>query len=72
MAREVTHLTPEGREALDSELETLLSVRRREVVDRIHNASEAGGTVVAQIVKTAIEAQGFAKMPGRQEQHKSL
>ena len=44
MAREVTHLTPEGREALDSELETLMSVRRREVVDRIHNASEAGGT----------------------------
>ena len=45
MAREVTHLTPEGREALDSELETLVSVRRREVVDRIHNASESGGTV---------------------------
>ena len=59
MAREVTHLTPEGREALDSELETLVSVRRREVVDRIHNASEAGGTVDNAEYEEAKSEQAF-------------
>ena len=45
MVRTETHLTPEGREALEGELEHLISVRRREVAARIHKASETGGTV---------------------------
>ena len=45
MARQETHLTPEGRKALGDELEHLSSVRRREVAARIHSATEAGGAV---------------------------
>ena len=45
MTREVIHFTSEGREALESELERLVSVRRREVAGRIHDASDAGDTV---------------------------
>jgi transcription elongation factor GreA len=61
MAREVTHLTPEGREDLDSELEMLLSVRRREVGDRIHNASEAGGTADNAEYDEAKSEQAFVE-----------
>ena len=61
MAREVTRLTPEGRETLESELETLMSVRRREVADRINNASEAGGTVDNAEYGEAISEQALSK-----------
>ena len=61
MAREVTHLTPEGRKGLDSELEMLVSVRRREVVDRIHNASEAGGTADNAEYDEAKSEQAFVE-----------
>ena len=40
-----TYLTAEGRAQLEEELTTLTSVRRQEVVGRIHKASETGGTV---------------------------
>ena len=45
MVRRQTFLTAEGRENLESELENLRTVRRREVATRIHKASETGGTV---------------------------
>lgn len=61
MAREVTRLTPEGLETLESELETLVSVRRREVADRIHRASEAGGTVDNAEYEEAISEQAFVE-----------
>ena len=45
MAQSATYLTPEGKEHLDEELDNLKNVRRREVAERIHLASETGGTV---------------------------
>jgi transcription elongation factor GreA len=45
MARRETYLTSEGRQDLEEELEQLKTVRRREVAERIHLASESGGTV---------------------------
>lgn len=61
MAREVTHLTPEGRDALGSELKRLVSVRRREVVDRINNASKAGGTEDNAEYEEAKSEQAFVE-----------
>ena len=61
MAREVIRLTPEGRETLESELETLVSVGRREVADRISSASEAGGTVDNAEYEEAISEQAFVE-----------
>jgi transcription elongation factor GreA len=61
MPREVTRLTPEGRETLESELKTLVSVRRREVADRINSASEAGGTVDNAEYEEAINERAFVE-----------
>jgi transcription elongation factor GreA len=61
MPREVPRLTPEGRETLESELKTLVSVQRREVADRIHSASEAGGTVDNAEYEEAINERTFVE-----------
>ncbi len=61
MTREVTHLTPEGREALDGELEKLVTVRRREVADRINAASESGGTADNAEYEEAKNEQAFVE-----------
>jgi transcription elongation factor GreA len=61
MAREVTRLTPEGRETLESELETLVSFRRRDVANRITSASEAGGTVDNAEYAEAISERAFVE-----------
>ena len=61
MTREVIHLTSEGREALESELERLVSVRRREVAGRIHDASEAGDTMDNAGYEEAKREQAFVE-----------
>lgn len=57
----MTRLTPEGRETLESELKTLVSVQRREVADRINSASEAGGTVDNAEYEEAINERAFVE-----------
>lgn len=42
MSPKETYITDQGRRLLKSELEHLTTVRRREVADRIHSASEEG------------------------------
>jgi transcription elongation factor GreA len=61
MARAETHLTPEGREALQGELDQLSSVRRGEVDGRIHKASETGGTVDNAEYEEAKNEQAFVE-----------
>ena len=56
-----THLTPEGRAALDQELEHLTGVRRREVALRINKAHETGGTVDNAEYEEAKNEQAFVE-----------
>ena len=45
MSQRQTYLTAEGLRQLKDELSVLKGVRRQEVADRIHKASDTGGTV---------------------------
>ncbi len=55
------NLTAEGLEALERELEHLTITRRREVADRIHKASEDGGTVDNAEYEDAKNEQAFVE-----------
>ncbi len=68
-AREI-HLTPEGLEQLQGELDHLRSVRRKEVARRIHDASETGGTVDNAEYDEAKNEQAFVE--GRVRELESL
>jgi len=61
MARSQTHLTPEGRQALEDELRHLSAVRRGEVAARIHRASETGGTADNAEYEEAKNEQAFVE-----------
>jgi len=45
MTPEQNYLTPAGMEKIQQELDTLITVRRREVAEELKRASEIGGTV---------------------------
>ena len=59
MPRREIRLTQEGQQNLAKELENLVNVRRREVADRIHKASESGGTVDNAEYEDAKNEQAF-------------
>lgn len=61
MASEVNYLTPEGQKNLEEELDQLHSTRRREVAERIHKASETGGTVDNAEYDEAKNEQAFVE-----------
>lgn len=55
------HLTREGQMDLETELEHLQTVRRREVATRIHKANESGGTVDNAEYEDAKNEQAFVE-----------
>ena len=61
MASKVNYLTPEGQKNLEEELDQLHSTRRREVAERIHKASETGGTVDNAEYDEAKNEQAFVE-----------
>ena len=60
ISREV-YLTPEGLKQLQSELDLLRNVRRKEVAGRIHAASEVGGIVDNAEYDEAKNEQAFTE-----------
>jgi len=61
MASKVNYLTPEGQKNLEEELDQLRSTRRREIAERIHKASETGGTVDNAEYDEAKNEQSFVE-----------
>lgn len=61
MATRDVHLTREGQKDLETELEHLQTVRRREVAARIHKANENGGTVDNAEYEDAKNEQAFTE-----------
>ena len=61
MLRRETFLTPQGLKQLQKELDNLKGVRRREVTERIHKASESGGNVDNAEYDEAMSQQGFVE-----------
>ncbi len=61
MTQRETYLTPEGLAKLESELEHLRNVRRREVAQRIQEAKELGGTVDNAEYDEAKNEQSFVE-----------
>lgn len=61
MVQKEVYLTAEGRENLDSELNYLKTVRRKEVATRIHKATETGGTVDNAEYDEAKNEQAFVE-----------
>ena len=61
MARMETYLTREGMKQLRQELDHLTSTRRQEVAERIHKASETGGTVDNAEYDEAKNEQAFTE-----------
>jgi len=61
MATRDVHLTREGQKDLETELEHLQTVRRREVAARIHKANESGGTVDNAEYEGAKNEQAFVE-----------
>ena len=61
MLRRETFLTPQGLKQLQKELDNLKAVRRREVTERIHKASESGGNVDNAEYDEAMSQQGFVE-----------
>ena len=59
-SREI-YLTPEGLKHLKAELDHLRNVRRKEVAERIHDASETGGTVDNAEYDEAKNEQSFVE-----------
>ncbi len=56
-----TYLTAEGRERLEGELTQLKSVRRLEVMDRLHKAKELAGTEENSDFEDARNEQAFVE-----------
>ena len=56
-----THLTPEGRAALEEKLGRLTGTRRREVAERINKAHETGGNVDNAEYEEAKNEQAFVE-----------
>ena len=61
MLRRETFLTPQGLKQLQKEFDNLKGVRRREVTERIHKASESGGNVDNAEYDEAMSQQGFVE-----------
>ncbi len=61
MVQKESFLTPDGLKQLQEELEHLKSVRRYEVADRIHKASESGGNVDNAEYDVAKSEQAFVE-----------
>ena len=61
MSQKVTYLTSEGRQKLETELNHLKTVRRKEVALRINRASETGGTVDNAEYDEAKNEQAFVE-----------
>ncbi len=61
MAQREKLLTPEGLKHLEEEFENLTSARRKEVAERIHVASDAGGTVDNAEYDEAKNEQAFVE-----------
>ena len=70
MATREVYLTPEGLKHLQEELDHLRNVRRKEVAERIHDASGAGGTVDNAEYDEAKNEQAFIE--GRVRELESL
>lgn len=61
MAEKPIFLTPEGRAKLEAELETLKTVRRSEVAERIHSAKEEGDIMENSAYDEAKNEQAFVE-----------
>ena len=61
MPRKPKYLTREGGKQLQAELDDLKGTRRQEVAERIHQASESGGTVDNAEYDEAKNEQAFAE-----------
>ena len=61
MPRKPTYLTRQGGKQLQAELDDLKVKRRQEVAERIHKASESGGTVDNAEYDEAKNEQAFAE-----------
>ncbi len=61
MADKPVHLTPEGREKLQKELDFLISVKRPEVAEAIHSAKEEGDISENSAYDAAKEQQAFVE-----------
>ncbi len=59
--RPVVYLTPEGYQALERELEYLITVRRQEVAQRLHNALEEGELIENAELEEARREQSFVE-----------
>ena len=59
--RPVVYLTPEGYEALKRELEYLITVRRQEVAQRLHNALKEGELIENAELEEARREQSFVE-----------
>lgn len=59
MADKPVHLTPEGREKLQKELDYLISVKRPEIAEAIHSAKEEGDISENSAYDAAKEQQAF-------------
>lgn len=71
MANNVVHLTREGYEKLENELNYLRTVRRSEVAERLHAALEEGGDLVENAeYEDAKNAQAFVE--GRIQQLENM
>ncbi len=61
MAEKPIFLTPEGRAKLEAELETLVTVRRSEIAQRIHSAKEEGDIMENSAYDEAKNEQAFVE-----------
>ncbi len=61
MFRKETFLTPQGLKQLQEEMDDLKGVRRKEVAEQIHKASENGGNVGNAEYDEAKSQQGFVE-----------
>ncbi len=59
--RPVVYLTPEGYETLKRELEYLITVRRQEVAQRLHNALKEGELIENAELEEARREQSFVE-----------
>ena len=70
MLSKTTVLTPEGKARLEAELEHLISVRRREVAERMHQAMEFSGDPVDNAeYQDAKDEQAFVEGRVRELEH---
>lgn len=69
-SRPIVYLTPEGYQALERELEYLITVRRQEVAQRLHNALEEGELIENAELEEARREQSFVEGRIRELQEK--